>query len=260
MTIWLYCVCRDEALLMPYLLRHYGPWVDKLIFYDAGSTDGTREMIEAERLKMGDGKVELRDWPGSDALADDELQCFSSEQWREARGKADWVVWIDADEFLVRTEDGGRRSESGAMRALLARYLVEGITVPHVEGYTMVSTVPPSGQGQIYDEIRTGFPDEPWSKPAIFQPRVEMKYNPGRHSMNTTDFVPVRGEKVEIKLLHYRALGIAYVRARHARNWARVPARCREHSYGVNTEPGHAGHHGASWFEEMIGRTWPEVV
>ena len=42
MTIWLYCICRNEARLMPYLLRHYETFVDKLIFYNDQSDDGTR--------------------------------------------------------------------------------------------------------------------------------------------------------------------------------------------------------------------------
>lgn len=259
MNIWLYCVCRNEAVLMPYLLRHYVTLADKLIFYDAGSTDGTAEMLKAEMLKSGSG-VELREWPGSDELADDELHCFASEAWREARGRADWVCWIDADEFLVPVNQGARLEAGGTLlRLLLARYLLAGVTLPQVEGYTMVSDGPPTKDGQIYDEIRTGFPDPVWAKSALFQPCVEMAFHPGRHSyLNHPSLIPSATK--EIRLLHYRALGLAYLKARHERNWARVPPRCRERNLGVNCEPGHEGHHGVQWFEEVMKQPWPEVV
>ena len=151
MTIWLYAIIRDEAPIMPYFLRHYAPWVDKLIFYDGGSTDGTREMIVACP------KAELRDWAGSDALVDDEFHVFANTQWHEARGKADWVIWVDADEFLYHPK----------IQQLLAKYMANGIEVPKIAGYTMCSEKFPTTTGQIYEEVRNGFPDLIWSKPAI---------------------------------------------------------------------------------------------
>jgi glycosyltransferase involved in cell wall biosynthesis len=244
MKVWLYCVCRNEAVLMPYVLRHYAPWVDKLIFYDAGSDDGTREMIAGCR------KAELRNWAGIDALADDELWEFSNTQWKEARGHADWVAWIDADEILYHPR----------ILEVLQNYSDKGVTVPMIDGYTMVSGHEPTSDGQIYDEIKTGFRDAVWGKRVLFNPEVAMQFNPGRHSINVDGFSPVSSLTADIKLLHYRALGLDYLKARHARNWARVPERCRQRNYGVNCEPLHDGHHGVRWFEEMMGRTWPEVI
>lgn len=45
MNIHLYCICRNEAPLMPYFLRHYSHWVDRMTFLDGGSNDGTRGII-----------------------------------------------------------------------------------------------------------------------------------------------------------------------------------------------------------------------
>lgn len=228
---------------MPYLLRHYGPWVDKLIFYDGHSSDGTREMIQACP------QAELRLWHGRDELADDEFQLTYNSVWKEARGVADWIIWIDADEFLFHP----------FMRNVLLHYLETGVTVVQTDGYTMVSDTPPNGAGQIYAEIRCGFADDCWSKCAIFSPQIEMRFHPGRHAIDVNHFQPVLSPP-EIKLLHYRALGLDYVRARHSRNWARVPTRCRESHWGVNCEPGHEGHHGVAWFETMLKKEWPEVI
>jgi hypothetical protein len=236
MTIWLYSIIRDEAPILPYLLRHYTPWVDRLIFYDGGSVDGSRELLAKAP------KVELRDWAGSPGLVDDEFHVFANQQWHEARGKADWVIWVDADEFLYFP----------LMPALLSFYLGAGVEVPQVAGYTMVSHSFPTTQGQIYEEVRTGFPDHIWGKPAIFQPHIPLIVNMGRHSVNNDAYRPVRSKTAEIKLLHYRCLGLEYLRARHARNWARVPARCREMNLGSNTQPGWKENHGVAWFEEKL--------
>lgn len=244
MIVHLYCVCRNEATLLPYLLRHYEQFVDKLIFVDAGSTDGTRELIQRQP------HCELRDWHGSDALADDELTEFSNTAWREARGHADWIIWIDADEFFYHPQ----------MRRVLEQYKEFGITVPRIAGYTMVSQTIPVGAGQIYDEIKTGFYDDCWCKRAIFNPGVEMRFNPGRHSINVDIVNPVSSPTAAIKLLHYRALGMDWIRSRHARNWERVPDKCRRHNYGINTSPDHDGHHGLKWFEDMLSKEWPNVI
>jgi len=171
MRIWLYCICRNESKLMPYFLRHYASWVDQLIFYDDQSTDGTREMIAACP------KAVLRDWPGEHGIVDDQFLDFANQQWMEAIGKSEWVIWVDADEFLYHPN----------ILSLLDGYLSEGVELPQVQGYLMISDHFPTTTGQIYDEIRTGIPDDIWSKQAIF--RGNMKWNMGRHSY---DYAAIR--------------------------------------------------------------------
>jgi len=242
MKVWLYCICRDEIKILPYFLRHYVPWVEKLIFYDDKSEDGTREMIS------GCAQAELRDWPGSPGIVDDEFLEFANEQWKEARGKADWVIWVDTDEFIYHPNIMG----------VLRRYWVQDVEVPQVEGFTMVSDHFPTTDGQIYDEIRTGFRDGVWDKHAIF--RVHMYWNMGRHSINFDKFNPKSSPEAELKLLHYRCLGMDYLRWRHQRNWDRVPERCRKQNLGTNCYPRHTGHHSVEWFEEMSKKKWTNVI
>lgn len=227
---------------MPYFLRHYTPWVDRLIFYDDQSVDGTREIIEACP------KAELRNWPGTHGIVDDEFLHFAHEQWKEARGKAEWVIWADADEFFYHPE----------MRLLLAKYLAADIEVPQVRGYTMFSREFPTTTGQIYEQVRAGAVDGCWDKKAIF--RVHMHWTMGRHGLDFTKFRPKSSPTCEIKLLHFRGLGIDYVRARHTRNWDRVPEHCRRLNLGANTNPAYVGHHSVAWFEELMNRNLPNVI
>lgn len=241
MRVWLYCILRDEIRILPYFLRHYVPWVEKLIFYDDHSTDGTRDLIASTE------KCELRDWPGERGIVDDQFVKFANTQWMEARGHCEYVAFVDADELLFHPQ----------MLQLLSQYLRDGVEVPLVKGYTMISDTFPTTTGQIYDEIRTGIHDICWSKNAIF--RVHMFWNVGRHSIDQTRFQPRTSPTAEIKLLHYRCLGMDYLRWRHQRNWERVPERCRALNYGRNCEPGHEGHHGVEWFQN-IDRKSLEIV
>jgi len=242
MSVWVYAICRDEIRMVGYFLRHYCTFADKIIIYDGGSTDGTRQEI------AGCPKAELRNWPGSEGICDDEFLAFAHEQWKEARGKSEWVVWVDLDEFLYAPN----------MLELLSRYLAEGVEVPQVKGYTMFSREFPTTTGQIYEQVRAGVPDDVWDKAAIF--RAHMFWTMGRHGVDYTRFNPRMSALPEIKLLHYRGLGMDYVRWRHQRNWERVPERCRQMNLGTNTSPGYQGHHGLDWFAEVMSRNLPHVI
>lgn len=242
MRIWLFCILRNERLILPFFLRHYAPWVDKLIFFDDKSTDGTRELI-------GEcPKAELRDWPGTTGLDDVAFLDFAHEAWKEARCNAEWVIWVDADELLYHPD----------MLNVLRTYLAQGIEMPQIQGFTMFSREFPTTTGQIYEQVRAGVPDEVWSKPSIF--RGNIAWTMGRHSLDWTRATPKASPTAEIKLLHFRGLGMDYVRWRHSRNWARVPEHCRQRNLGMNTSPGWTGHHGLAWYEELMSRNLPLVI
>lgn len=242
MKIWLYCIIRNEAKILPYFLKHYTPWVEKLIFYDDQSDDGTREMLQACP------QSELRNWPGSHGIVDDEFLIFANEQWKEAKDIADWIIWVDADEFIYHRN----------ITDVLLGYIAAGVDCPLIDGYTMMSDHFPTTDGQIYDEIKTGFKDECWSKQVVF--RENIRWNVGRHSLDTMRCQPRMSETAEIKLLHYRCLGMDYLRWRHDRNWQRVPDHCRAKSYGLNCEPGHVGHHSLNWFTSFDRSTLTNVI
>ncbi len=242
MRVWLYAIIRNEAPIMPYFLRHYSTFVNRMIFYDDHSNDGTREIVK------GYDNTEIRDWTGTHGIEDNEFTAFANEQWKEARGHADYVIWVDADEFLYHPN----------MTPLLEQYLADGIEVPQVMGFTMVSKKFPSTSGQIYDEIKTGVRDGVWDKKCIF--RGNICYNVGRHSINFDVFNPKSSINCDLKLLHYRCLGMDYLKRRHARNWDRVPEHCRRLNLGTNTSPEWNDHHGVSWFEELSNKELTDVI
>lgn len=240
--VWVYCVCRDERQIIEYFLRHYCTFAEKIIMYDAASVDGTREIIAACP------QAELRDYPGAPGIRDDELLDFAHNVWLEARCHADWICYVDCDEFVYHPQ----------MLDLLARYLREGVQVPQILGYTMFSREFPTTSGQIYEQIKAGVVDDCWNKPAIFRDMAH--FTMGRHGWDFTISNPRRSRECEIKLLHYRGLGEEYVRWRHQRNWARVPDAQRRMHLGTNTDPNYVGHHSVDWFLEVMSRNLPHVI
>ena len=217
MKIHAYIQTWNEATLMPYILRHYGSFCDKLIFNDDGSTDGTREMITACPI------AELRDL-GSGGVNDEIFLKHWTEDYKESRGEADWVILVDADEFIYHHD----------LRAMLEQYREHGVTMPLVQGYQMFSEEAPTTDGQIYQQLNCGFEYSDESKRAIFNPMLDVVYWHGRHRLNTVSPPPVENPSgtPDIALLHYVGLGWDYFAGRRKSYQPRMSTTNRERHWG----------------------------
>jgi hypothetical protein len=180
---------------MPYVLRHYTSFCDRIIINDDSSTDGTRELVEACPI------AELRDL-GSNGVNDEIFLAHWHEDYKGSRGVADWVILADVDEFLYHPD----------IRGLLESYQQQGITFPLVQGYNMWSENFPTIDGQIYDELFCGKYYEAGSKRAVFDPRLDVLFHPGRHHVRSVSPGAVEnpGGVPELALLHYLAMGMDY--------------------------------------------------
>jgi glycosyltransferase involved in cell wall biosynthesis len=233
MSIWVYTVVRNEALLIRYWLRHYQSFCSRVIVYDDASDDGTREMVQASG-------AELRDCPWS-GLDDMLAAAFASQQYREARGQADWVIWVDGDEFIYHP----------AIESHLAHMQALGVTLPQVAGYSMFADQPPAGDGQIYGEVRNGIPDERYCKPVVLDPYIDMQWGPGKHEF-AANGVRDAGTSVQLKLLHYRWFGENAYLQRNARNLSKLSQSNRDYGLGIEVfSPTYTGHHSFEWYRQM---------
>lgn len=76
-------ICCNEADRIEDCLRSLAGWVDEIVVFDSGSTDGT-----AAIARRYTDKVWVTDWPG-----------FGPQRNRAlAKTRSDWVLYIDADE------------------------------------------------------------------------------------------------------------------------------------------------------------------
>lgn len=219
MNLWVFCLLHNEAPLLPYFMRHYQTIADRIVLYDDHSTDGTPQLAAAY------AKVSVRTYPGA-GLDDSEFVDFAAFAYREARDKADWAMWVDADEFIYHPD----------LRERLEHYQAEGVTLPHVAGYAMFANDFPSTDGQIYDAVRVGVRYTAYDKPVVFSPNLELRWIAGKHTL-ASDGGANRGGEAELKLLHFRHLGERYFAERNARNYARMTVRNIALNHGFQTYP-----------------------
>jgi glycosyltransferase involved in cell wall biosynthesis len=243
---WAFCLAYNEATLIPYWVAHYRAFCERVVVYvDADSDDGTGAIA----LAYG-AEVRLHHTTGLDDVA---FVRFAEEHYKEARGRAEWVVWVDADEFLYHPR----------MKRRLARLRAAGVSCPKVEGYQMVGDAPPSGPRPITAQIKKGIPAKEYSKVCVFSPELDVAWEPGKHTATVSGPAPTSDGGHEgtdpLKLLHYRYLGEAWLTARNTRNFARMPAEQLGRRHGVETYPDHTGVYSAGWYAEQTANA-QEVV
>lgn len=94
MKIHAYFFCKNEELILPYLLKHYGEFCEKITFFDNESTDRSREIIEA----FTQCETEIITNSTGGVLRDDIHLHLKNNCWKGV--DADYVIVADADEFL----------------------------------------------------------------------------------------------------------------------------------------------------------------
>lgn len=225
MNVWVFAVVHNEAAMLPYFLRHYGEVADLITVFDDHSDDGTAALAEA-------AGCDVRPYPGA-GLDDQEFVDFAAATYPEALGKADWCLWVDADEFIYHPD----------LRGQLAALQAAGVRLPRVAGYSMFANAFPVTSGQLCDAVTVGVRAPFYDKPVVFDPRLELRWIPGKHALAEPVEVE-RGGEAALKLLHFRHLGERHFTERNARNYARMSARNVAQGLGYQTYPEYQAAHG----------------
>jgi hypothetical protein len=196
MAVHLYALSWNEMRMLEFFFRHYS-WVDRFVFYDDGSTDGTLDMLRA------DSRVEVRrfrrEFP--DSVVASAVALFD-RCWMESRGQAAWVIITDIDEHLYHPR----------LDAYLRGCKRSGVTLMPALGYQMYAREFPN-PGEHLARTRTqGAPFVYSSKLRIFDPDAieAINWSPGGHIARPRGRL-VLPERDELLLLHYKHLGLDYV-------------------------------------------------
>lgn len=238
MVIWLYAIISNEAELLPYFLRHYAPWIDRMIFYDNRSADNSRDLIRCYP------NADVKDYPADRPVLDSaEMALFAEEHYKQARGRADWVIWVDGDEFLW----------SGQVKILdrLKYYRQKNIYAIKAQGYQMISDHFPTGDAPIVEQITTGIRDAEYDKLCAFDPLLNVRFSPGRHNYHIANYAAYQSQ---VKLLHYRFLGEPFFRRRNAYLFANRSEAERDANRTYHSDPNHVGKYSAEWFRDAQSR------
>jgi glycosyltransferase involved in cell wall biosynthesis len=200
MIVTLIATVYNEATMLPYFLQHYAGIVDRFVFFDGMSTDGTREMIEG----MPDAVLHDLDTGGK---IDDGANIAIKNIAYRAYPDSDWFVVVDADEFLYHTD----------LRGLLETYDRVGVTIAQCEGWDMIGDglegIAPGAK--LTDWIQHGVRNAVhMDKCALFKPCVSPNYVPGAHACSPSGVVVLA--RYDVRLLHYKYLGLDWVRRKAA--------------------------------------------
>ena len=91
-SIWVHCLLKNEENYIWYALNSVVGWVDKILVWDAESTDRTLPIVKEAIKRYGD-KITLREYgplsPKTYSLARQEMI---------NQTKADWIIILDGDE------------------------------------------------------------------------------------------------------------------------------------------------------------------
>lgn len=97
-TICLSMIVKDESAVITRCLSSTLPIIDYWVIVDTGSTDGTQQIIKDYMQSKGiPGELHERPWVDFAHNRNQAIQL--------AKGKADYLFFIDADEFLTYDDD-----------------------------------------------------------------------------------------------------------------------------------------------------------
>ncbi len=230
-------ICRNEAQMMPFFLRHYSQFADRIVIWDEQSNDGTREI--AAKFP----KVEIREWPHK-GLDDEKFLAHINSCYREF-ADSKWVMFPDVDELLYHPE----------MEKALDTF--QGDLIGS-KGYALISKSDfPNGEGQAYEQVKTGYPQSNYDKAICWRPQANITHTIGRHCypgrFPQVDGVPVTPEPV-FKLFHLHHLGgVDHTRMINMRNLHRATDKRFAWNYtAAHDHPEQVGT--VAWVQSLIDR------
>ena len=244
MILEAHIIAWNEERMLPWTLRHYSLLGFKIILWDSGSTDRTREIAAAAGIEVRDFKM--------DGVNDQVLYQHKSTCWQGT--KADWVVVVDTDELVYFPQP---------MPDLLASYELEDLPIVKLRGYDMLSYYDPDPKGPpITRQIIFGARGDEWyGKPALINPREikSLLFGAGAHKVENCILkngksytVPATPTDPPAYLLHYHHLGpIERIAARYDLHRSRFAPVNRQYNWG-NWEPGIL--HAADQRDKIVAR------
>jgi Glycosyl transferase family 2 len=196
--VHLYTLCWNEEKLLPFFLDYYTDFVDRIIMFDNYSTDDSEKIIKSYK------NTKIIKYDSDNKINDILYLKIKNNAWKKSRGKADFVIVCDIDEFLY----------SENLLQNLKQLKKSSYTLIKPFGFQMMSeSFPEYSKGiKLTDLIKTGYPDNKWlSKSILFDPNslIEINYFPGCHECAPIGKVNFNHSD-SFKFLHYKYLGFEY--------------------------------------------------
>lgn len=220
MNITLYTFLYNEEKMLPYFLKHYSQYVNKIVVYDNNSTDSSIQILNDWK----DCEIEIRECNTDNRYDEQTLINLKNNCWKEC--DSDYVIVCDVDELLYHPD----------LIGFIKRQEYVDYYTP--TGYHMLSDeIPTDYTKQIYDIVKDGTPDFQYNKNVLFKREkvTETNYSPGAHgsSFQGRDRL-INCSDVELKLLHYKWLSPEYVVNKHEHYAQRTSEHSKQNGWGTH--------------------------
>lgn len=191
-----YFLCYNEEYILPHLLKYYTTFCEKIYILDNKSTDNSVDIIKSFP------NTEIIEWDSNGEVRDDLYLEIKNNVWKQSRGKCDYVIVGDADEFLYNEN----------MVDFLTRVKKSGFTLFKPEGYHMIGDedLILDKNDNILEKVKEGIIGSSNDKLMLFDPNkiIEINYMFGCHQANPVGNVVFYNFN-DLKMLHYKYLGLS---------------------------------------------------
>ena len=165
-----YTIVWNEEYMIKYYLRYYETVADRIFVIDDKSTDKTRKIVKACR------KATLLKYPFPTGFNEyDKTTCLATEYRKHSRGKAEWVIVGDCDEFLYHPD----------LRNFLDLRRSQGRRAIKATGHFFASKEIPDTDGQLFDampyRLRLRKTKASYDREVLFDPKLDVQFINGCH-------------------------------------------------------------------------------
>ena len=165
MIIHTHILCYNEEDILPYVLRHYGEFSDKIFVWDNYSTDESINIINSfPNTKI----IPFGNPDGSSGMNAGTQTNLKISGWKKSNIPRDWINFVDADEFICSPQ------KNRSVRDILSDCKERGVNIPKTEGYDMYwdKEEKPTHDLPLFSQVVEGIPNWFFSKRAVFNPEV----------------------------------------------------------------------------------------
>lgn len=215
-----YALCWNEEKMLPFMFDYYKQFVDRFTLYDNYSDDSSESII------LSQPNAHIKKFSMDGEINDYIYQDIKNNCWKQSRGKADYVIVCDTDEFIYHSD----------IHQAITQLKCDKYSIVKPYGYNMYSTDYPVYDSQylLTDQVKRGIRVPMFDKCILFDPHaiVEINYKPGAHECHPWGRVK-KYRNEDIKLLHYKNIGLEQLLERNRAYASRLSKENTEKGYGA---------------------------
>ena len=206
--IELFTLCYNEEVILPFFLKHYSKFVDKITVFDNQSTDNSLKILKEYK----EIPITTNTYETNNKLDDKTYINIKNNCWKNS--EFDYVIICDTDEFLHFDK------------------FDTSLDILTPNGYEMVDNI----ELDKIDTIKYGLSEKNYNKTILFNPKkiTEINYSFGCHTCN-----PIPNNLYHVvnddnyKILHYKYINLEYVYKKYYESKNRLSDFNQIHKLGI---------------------------